>query len=118
MARAKNATGMAEDASTFRDDTEPMLFSVVVKSAGRVLLPAEVRAALGVKEGEKLRGILQDGELRLFTPATALRRLQESARKLAPPGVSLVDELIADRRAENAREEAEAAEYLARRSGK
>jgi AbrB family looped-hinge helix DNA binding protein len=116
MAKASKPKGLAEGTAAFVDDREPILFSVEVKSNGRILLPAEVRKSLGVAEGEKLRGILKDGELRLATPATILRRMQERVQKLVPPGVSLVDELIAERRAENARDEAEAAEYLARRS--
>lgn len=118
MARATKTKGFAEGAATFVDDSEPIRFSVEVKSNGRILLPAEVRKALGVAEGERLRGVVEDGELRLFTPATVLSQMQKRVRDLVPPGVSLVDELIAERRAENAREEAEVAEYLARRSGK
>jgi hypothetical protein len=37
----------------------------------------------------------------------AIRRMQQEIRKVVPEGVSLVDELIADRRAEAARESAE-----------
>ncbi len=118
MARASKPKGLAEGTAAFVDDSKPIRFSVQVKSNGRILLPAEVRKALGVAEGEKLRGVVEDGELRLFTPATVLRKMQKRVRELVPPGVSLVDELIAERRAENAREEAEVAAYLARRSQK
>ncbi len=38
----------------------------------------------------------------------AIRRIREDLRRIVPAGVSLADELIADRRAEAAREEAEA----------
>lgn len=116
MARASKPKGLAEGTTTFVDDSEPIRFFAEVKSNGRILLPAEVRKALGVAEGEKLRGVVEDGELRLFTPATALSKMQKQVRELVPPGVSLVDDLIAERRAENAREEAEVAAYLAKRS--
>ncbi len=116
MARARKAPGMAEDTTPWQDKPRPLHFSVVVKGAGRVLLPAEVRAALGVVEGDTLQGMVKDGQLTLQTPATALRRMQQKVRQLVPPGVSLVDELIAERRAENAREEEEVREYLARKA--
>ncbi|WP_374627126.1 hypothetical protein [Devosia sp.] len=116
MARVTKGSGLAEDTAPWRDDREPIYFAVEVKAAGRVLLPAKVRAALGVGEGDTLRGVVRDGELTLMTSDTALRKTQERLRKLVPPGVSLVDELIAERRAENAREEAETAAYLAGRN--
>ena len=47
---------------------------------------------------------LEGNELRIYTYAEAMRRAQELVRSFVPPGVSLVDELIADRRAEAARE--------------
>lgn len=112
MARTSKPKGLAEGTAAFVDDSKPIRVSVVVASNGRILLPAEVRAALGVAEGGKLHGSVQDGQLTLMTSATALRKTQERLRGLVPPGVSLVDELIAERRAENAREEAEVRAYL------
>lgn len=44
----------------------------------------------------------------------ALRWAQDLVRRHTPPGVSLVDELIAERRAEAAREEAETRDALRR----
>ena len=116
MARVNKRGGLAEDTSPWRDDREPIYFSVVVKEAGRMLLPAEVRTALGVGEGDTLSGMMVGGVLTLQTSATALRHTQERLAKLAPPGVSLVDELIAERRAEVAREEDEVRELLAKRA--
>ncbi len=47
---------------------------------------------------------LEDGELRLFSPARAIRRAQEIVRDHVPQGRSLAAELLAERRAEAARE--------------
>jgi hypothetical protein len=41
---------------------------------------------------------VEDGELRISTRQSRLRRVQEWARKVIPPGVSLADELSAERR--------------------
>ena len=108
MARANKRGGLAEYTSPWRDNREPIYFAVVVKEAGRMLLPAEVRTALGVGEGDTLRGMVVDGTLTLQTSATAIRHTQEWVAKHVPPAVSLVDELIAERRAENTKDEEEA----------
>jgi bifunctional DNA-binding transcriptional regulator/antitoxin component of YhaV-PrlF toxin-antitoxin module len=76
-----------------------------VGPGGRVLIPADLRAALGVVEGDLLLAALEDGELRLMSTATAVKKAQALVRQyIRPGGPSLVDELIADRRAESARD--------------
>jgi antitoxin PrlF len=75
-----------------------------VGEGGRVVIPAVMRAALGVQVGDTVLLRFDDGELRILTPRQALRRAQELVRQYVPEGVSLVDELIAERRLEAARE--------------
>ncbi len=71
---------------------------------GRIVIPAEYRRALGLREGDPVTVQLDGGELRILTRAQAIRRAQEIlAPYLAGKG-SLADELIAERRAEAARE--------------
>ena len=77
---------------------------VELGAGGRLVIPAPMRAALGMKEGDKVLVRLEGSELRIYTYQEAMRRAQELVRSFVPPGVSLVDELIADRRAEAARE--------------
>ncbi len=72
--------------------------------AGRVLIPAKVRKAMGIKPGDRLVLRLEDEELRVMSLDRAIRRAQEIVRKYVPPGVLLSEELIADRRAEVERE--------------
>ena len=72
---------------------------------GRIVIPAPFREALALKEGDVVIASLDDGELRLSTLAAVARRVQAMVRKFVPEGVSLSDELIADRRKEAAREE-------------
>ena len=71
---------------------------------GRVVIPAEYRRALGLREGDAVVIQLDDGALRILTHAQAIRRAQEIVAKYVSPERSLVDELIAERRAEAARE--------------
>ena len=77
-------------------------------SGGRVVIPAEVRSRMGWKPDEALRIRIVDGEVRLESISDGVRRAQSLFRKFYKGEGSLVDELIADRRAEAAREEEEA----------
>lgn len=72
---------------------------------GRVVIPAAFREALGLSEGDTLIASVDDGELNLLTRRAAVRRAQAIVRQFVPEGVSLVDELIEDRRREAEREQ-------------
>lgn len=80
-----------------------------IDNAGRIVIPAEMRAAMMVKPGDMVTAQVTNGEFRIVSPHVALLRAQAIVRKVVPPDVSLVDELIADRR-EEARREAEEAD--------
>ena len=71
---------------------------------GRMIVPAECRAQAGLLPGQEvLLKVTPDGIL-LYTHDQAARRLQNWCAANVPPGVSLAEELIADRRAEAAKE--------------
>lgn len=82
----------------------PLHISLTVQPDGRVLLPAELRRAMKLGEDGRLTAHLVDGELRLISPAVAIEKLQAYARANDKGTGSAVDELIAERRAEAARE--------------
>ena len=84
--------------------------SLRLDSAGRIVVPAAMRAAMLAKAGDTLVAQVVDGELRVVSREWVMRRIDEEAKrfKAANPGVSLVDELITDRR-EEARQELEEA---------
>lgn len=65
---------------------------------GRVVIPASFRKALGIEAGNDVILRLEDDELRITTMERRIRAAQRRARKYLKPGVSLVDELIAERR--------------------
>ncbi len=77
---------------------------VQVDSAGRVVLPARFRRALGIKAGDPVTIALEDNMLRVRTIRSALEKARALMRKHNPNNVSLVDELIAERRAEATKE--------------
>ena len=70
---------------------------------GRVVIPAEFRRAIGLEVGDEVIVRLEDGEVRILTPESAIRRAQDLVRRYVPEGRSLVDELLAERRDEVAR---------------
>lgn len=71
---------------------------------GRVVIPAAFRDSLGISEGDTLIASVVDGELHLLTIRAAMRKAQAIVRQFVPEGVSLVDELLEDRRREVERE--------------
>ena len=80
---------------------------------GRVVIPAAVRRELGFKTGDRLVGRLEEDRLVIESVDVALERIRKMF-DVIPRDVSLVDELIAERREEARREEEEMARYLAR----
>jgi AbrB family looped-hinge helix DNA binding protein len=65
---------------------------------GRVVIPAQVRTALGIEAGDELLMRVEDEELRITTLKRRIERAQKHVRKHVKAGDSLVDELIAMRR--------------------
>jgi len=79
------------------------MIAMKMSEGGRVVIPAEIRRALGVKDGDTVLWELLDGEARLSTRRERMRRAQALVREYVPAELSLVDELINERRAESER---------------
>ncbi len=79
---------------------------VKVGPAGRLVIPAKFRKALGIEEEKEVLIELKGNQLHLLTWKENLRRIQEELKRHVPEGVSIVDELIAERRQELLVEEA------------
>jgi len=71
---------------------------------GRVVIPAAIRKALGIKAGDELMLHLDEDGMKLTTTRLRVARARRIVRKYVKAGVSLVDELIAERRAEARKE--------------
>ena len=104
----------AEDVES--KDSLPVLVRTAIGPGGRVVIPAAYRKALEVNEGDYIIMRMDGEELRVINDAKELQRIREVLNSYVPEGVSLVDELIADRRREAAAEEAEIAEIKARQA--
>ncbi len=71
---------------------------VRVNENGRVVIPAAFRKALGIEAGDEVVLSIQDDELRITTQQRRIQRARRRARQYGKPGMSLVDELLAERR--------------------
>jgi len=69
-----------------------------VNENGRVVIPASYRKALGIKAGDEVILRMEDDELRITTMKRRLERARRRIRQYVKPGLSLADELIAERR--------------------
>jgi AbrB family looped-hinge helix DNA binding protein len=71
---------------------------------GQLTIPAHMRQTLALKDGDTVWLTLEDGEVRLADARAITKRVQAAVRKFVPEGVSLVDELLAERKREFERE--------------
>jgi len=85
---------------TFRNTTTV----VTLAANGEVVIPETLRGELGFLAGDRLVARVVDGALVIESVDSRIRRAQEIVRRYIPEGVSLADELIAERHAEAERE--------------
>ena len=73
-----------------------------VSSKGQLVIPAELREALGIEPGTQV-AIRRDGQDLILTPFTreAARQVLARLRGMTAGGPSMTDELIAERRADD-----------------
>lgn len=79
---------------------------VQIGAQGRLVIPAALRKALNLRPGDRLVARKVGDSLVLEPKEAIAKRLQDRFRHI-PKEVSLVDELIAERRAEAAKEAVE-----------
>ncbi len=71
---------------------------VTMSPNGRIVMPVDFRKAMGVPNGGDLFLELGEDGVRISTMKQNIERAQRHARQYIKPGVSLADELIAERR--------------------
>lgn len=75
-------------------------YSGKLVSGGRLQLPSDIRRQLGLSDGDQVVMRVIDGELHIRPRRDVLKRIQAMLQPYASTDGSVVDELIADRRAE------------------
>ena len=73
---------------------------VRIDKAGRLVVPANIRKALGIEDGQELTVRLVDGGIRLQTLDAGLERVWAIAGRRGKTVPDIVDDFIAERRAE------------------
>lgn len=84
--------------------TKPLSAVTRVSAGGRVVIPAEMRAALNLQTGDRIIITCDGGELRVISVVESVRRVQEDVRQRFGSNLGIVDEFLRERRAEAARE--------------
>lgn len=75
-----------------------MQVSLTIAGNGRVVIPADMRAQLGLKARDKLVARVAEGTVVLEPLQTAIRRAQSVYSKYVPDDAWLSAELMAERR--------------------
>jgi antitoxin PrlF len=76
----------------------------IIREGGRLVIPSAYRKALGLKPGDEVLLILEEGEIRMISARQAIIRAQSLVRRYIPQDRSLSGELIRERREEIAHE--------------
>jgi len=76
------------------------MIQMKMSEGGRVVIPVEIRHSMGIKEGDTILWEMRDGMAILTTRLAQLRQAQAMVRRYVPAHVSLVDELLTERRQE------------------
>ena len=106
---ARKLAGMSEKGQAQYSHREYKPYEhVKLADAGRLVIPAALRREMGVEPGDDLLlRVDEDGELTVIGRMQAIKRIQARAQQFKKPGESVVDEFIAEREAEAAREAGE-----------
>jgi AbrB family looped-hinge helix DNA binding protein len=105
--RPSRKPGFSEESSAYTPEVNapagpPRLVTVELAAGGRVVIPAPMRSALGMKIGDRLTVRLEGNELRIHTYEEGLRQANALVDKYLPE--DSVEEFLRRRREEGARE--------------
>ncbi len=96
--------------------SEHASFHTKLGDDGRIVIPSQCRKKFHLQPGDTLVVDTDEQGMRLRSMDQVVKELQAHFAPYRKPGVSVVDELIAERRAEAAKEEAELATSIAEHS--
>ena len=119
--RAHEAAADYKPAADFQPLQVPGIYHVTVTDRGRLVLPAEVRKRLKIRNGDRVAvSVEEDGTIEIETLDVAIRKMRGMFKHLAPKDHFASDDLIAERRRQARMEDREFRERTAlhRRMGR
>jgi len=108
-AASRTKAGFSEDAALYVADataSAPSHQTVELGAGGRLVIPAAMRAALGMKVGDRVTVELDGNQLRIYTYNEGLRQAREIIGKYLPAGVDPVEDFLRWKREQAALEQA------------
>lgn len=104
--KPRKPAGFSEESAAFEGapDRGSTLQTAELGAGGRLVIPAPMRAALGMKIGDRLTVKLEGNQVSIYTYPEGIRRAQELMRPYLPKNA--VDDFLNWKRQEAAREEA------------
>ena len=90
--------------SSAKPEHKPSVFHAKLGAGGRLVIPAEARQQLHLEEGSDLVIEVDGNGLHIAQLQQTIKQIQVLCRQHVPEGVSVVDELLRERREDAARE--------------
>jgi bifunctional DNA-binding transcriptional regulator/antitoxin component of YhaV-PrlF toxin-antitoxin module len=106
--KTRKLPGFSDEGASFTapPDRASSQQTVELGAGGRLVIPAPMRAALGMKVGDKLTVRLDGNQLRVYTFEEGLRQAREIVGKYLPAGADPVEDFLQWKREQAALEEA------------
>jgi AbrB family looped-hinge helix DNA binding protein len=102
--KARKQSGLSEEGAPFEGASPAVQQVVELGAGGRLVIPAPMRKALGMKIGDRLTVRLDGNQVSVYTYEEAIRQAREIVEKYLPENA--VDEFLKWKRKEAARERA------------
>jgi AbrB family looped-hinge helix DNA binding protein len=83
-----------------------MTESVVLGESGRIVLPASIRKEFGIRPGERLTVVAEEGEIRIFSRRMILENVRARILKKRGTLKGILEEFLEERHEEARRETA------------
>jgi bifunctional DNA-binding transcriptional regulator/antitoxin component of YhaV-PrlF toxin-antitoxin module len=92
--KPKKPSGFSEDSAPLEGAPPAVQQVIELGAGGRLVIPAPMREALGMKIGDRLTVRLDGRQLRIYTFEEGLRQARHIIGKYLPPGVDPVEDFL------------------------
>jgi bifunctional DNA-binding transcriptional regulator/antitoxin component of YhaV-PrlF toxin-antitoxin module len=110
--KPRKQPGLSEEGAPLGGASPAVQQVVELGAGGRLVIPAPMREALGMKIGDRLTVCLDGRQLRIYTFEEGLRQAREIIAKYLPPGADPVEEFLRWKREQAALEQRKMDKWL------